>query len=384
MVEKSRDLSSRLSKVPDISKVAKEDERIESYIKQISSDGFAPINTTTVDATHNREILLLVLNDLHIGSPGCNIDKIIRYLQEVKYIPNLYIVLNGDLMNNANNLGKSSPLENDLSPMNEQKVIHVLLSDPIIKSKIVCSTSGNHESGARARDSGLDSLVTPMATLGILDKYARYMAQVVFKVQNPYSKNGYSDFRVLVRHGSGMGGNSGKVIDTMFDKLKSFGQYDMVIQGHTHKNLYSVEDTVTQDNNNAVKRNVTTVNVPAAEEMNSYSTDYGYPPPNTDNFIMAIRAERNLDALDYALNDETVMPYKYIVDTISLDRLEFMDLASFDVKMPEKLTDEYIDGVARGAVKRVGQKAVGRRRPVQLKREEPENKDDYEDERGDM
>lgn len=126
------------------------------------------------------------------------------------------------------------------------------------------------------------------------------------------------------------------------------------------------------------------MNVPAAEEMNSYSTDYGYPPPNTDNFIMAIRAERNLNSLDYALNDETVMPYKYIVDTISLDRLEFMDLASFDVKMPEKLTDEYIDGVARGAVKRVGQKAVGRRRPVQIKREEPENKDDYEDERGDM
>ena len=80
MVEKSRDLSSRLSKVPDISKVAKEDERIESYIKQISSDGFAPINTTTVDATHNREILLLVLNDLHIGSPGCNIDKIIKII----------------------------------------------------------------------------------------------------------------------------------------------------------------------------------------------------------------------------------------------------------------------------------------------------------------
>ena len=136
--EKTNDLDNRLKKVPNISKVAKEDGRIESYIKQISSDGFAPINTTVVDSLHNREILLLVLNDLHIGSPGCNIDKIIRYLQEVKHIPNLYIILNGDLMNNANNLGKSSPLENDLSPMNEQKVIHTLLSDPLIKNKIVC------------------------------------------------------------------------------------------------------------------------------------------------------------------------------------------------------------------------------------------------------
>lgn len=380
--EKPNDIDVRLKKVPNISKVAKEDARIESYIKQISSDGFAPINTTVVDALHNREILLLVLNDLHIGSPGCNIDKVIRYLQEVKHIPNLYIILNGDLMNNANNLGKSSPLENDLSPMNEQKVIHTLLSDPLIKNKIVCSTSGNHESGARAKDSGLDSLVTPMSTLGILDKYARYMAQVVFKVQNPYCKKGYSNFRVLVRHGNETGGNPGKVIDAMFNKLKNFGQYDMVIQGHTHKNLYSIDDTVIQDRNQAVKRNVTTINVPAAEEMNSYSTDYGYPPPNTDNFILSIRAERNLDTLDKGLNDETVMPYRYIIDTISLDRLELMDLASYDVKMPAKLTGDIIDNAAKRAVRKVGYMSAGKAKPAPIKKDEQD--DGYEDERGDL
>ena len=380
MDKKHYNAGTPIKKIPNISKVAKEDARIESYIKQISSDGFAPINTTTVDATENREILLLVLNDLHIGSPGCNIDKVIRYLQEVKYIPNLYIILNGDLMNNANNLGKSSPLENDLSPMNEQKVVHVLLSDPIIKSKIVCSTSGNHESGARAKDSGLDSLVTPMATLGILDKYARYMAQVVFKVQNPYSKNGYSKFRVLVRHGSGMGGNAGKIIDSMVEKLKSFGQYDMVIQGHTHKNIYSMDDTVIQDQNEAVKRKVTTVNVPAAEEMNSYSTDYGYPPPNTDNFILSIRAERNLDALDRALNDETILPFKYIIDTISLDRLELVDLASFDVKVPKKLTGELVEKVAGTAVKKLSKRA----KKLPQTQEKETLKIDCDNEKGDM
>ena len=37
--EKTNDLDNRLKKVPNISKVAKEDGRIESYIKQISSDG---------------------------------------------------------------------------------------------------------------------------------------------------------------------------------------------------------------------------------------------------------------------------------------------------------------------------------------------------------
>ncbi len=368
-----QDLETRLKKVPNISKV-EEDERIESYIKQISSDGFAPINTFHVDASHHREILLLVLNDLHIGSPGCNIDKIIRYLKEVKYIPNLYIILNGDIMNNANNLGKSSPLENDLSPMNEQKVIHALFNDPILREKIVCSTSGNHESGARAKDSGLDSLVTPMATLGLMKQYARYMAQVVFKVKNPYSKKGFSSFRVLVRHGSGMSGNEGRIIDNMINKLRSFGQYDMVVQGHTHKNLYSVDDNVIQRKSTVVKRNVTTVNIPAAEEMNSYSTDYRYRPPNTDNFLMSVRAERNFDALDKSLNDGAVLPYRYLIDTISLDRTEFLELADFEVDMPAHMSE--IDKVASNAVKKVGNYA---KKDGQVK---VETEDLADDERG--
>ena len=93
------------------------DERIASYENIIKADDFVPIKTISVDLSEHREFYLLVLNDIHIGAPGCNIDKLIRYLKTVKSIPNCYIILNGDLMNNANNLGKSSPLENALSPM---------------------------------------------------------------------------------------------------------------------------------------------------------------------------------------------------------------------------------------------------------------------------
>ena len=342
-----------------ISNVAEVDLRLKSFREQIKSDDFSPIKTMFYDLSQHSQIMLLVLNDVHVGSPGCNIDKVIRYLKEVKNIPNCYIILNGDLMNNANNLGKSSPLENALSPMNEQKVIHTLLADPLIKEKIICSTSGNHESGARAKDSGLDSLVTPMASLGILDKYARYMAQVVLRIKCPYTTSGYTDFKILVRHGSGMGGTAGKVIEEMFNLCRSFGNYDMVVQGHTHKNLYATDDQVVQsDKYSCIKKSVTPINIPALEEASQYAMEAAYPPPNTDNSIICIRAVRNYDALDSALNEGfDVLPYKFNVDTISLDRPELVQFAEEVMKPSKVIQRQDLEQIAERVAKQVTQKA---------------------------
>lgn len=349
----------KLKNSHSIDNVAEIDMRLKSFREQIKSDDFSPIKTMFYDLSQHSQIMLLVLNDVHVGSPGCNIDKVIRYLKEVKNIPNCYLILNGDLMNNANNLGKSSPLENALSPMNEQKVIHTLLEDPLIKEKIICSTSGNHESGARAKDSGLDSLVTPMASLGILDKYARYMAQVVLRIKCPYTSSGYTDFKILVRHGSGMGGKAGKVLEEMFNMCKSFGNYDMVVQGHTHKNLYASDDQIIQsDKYSCLKKSVTPINVPALEEASQYAMEAAYPPPNTDNSIISIRAVKNYDALDSSLNEGfDVLPYKFNIDTISLDRPELVEFADKMIlpKKPSYIED--LDAIAERVAKQVTSKA---------------------------
>lgn len=348
---------SRIKTSKNISTLANDDLRLKSFREQIKSDDFSPIKTINVDLSEHREVLLLVLNDLHIGAPGCNIDKLIRYLEQIKHIPNCYIILNGDLMNNANNLGKSSPLENALSPMNEQKVVHTLFSDPIIRDKIICSTSGNHESGARAKDSGLDSLVTPMATLDLMDKYARYMAQIVLKIKCPFVRSGVSEFRILARHGSGMGGKSGRIIQNMFDIVKSFGNYDLILEGHTHQNIMSVDDKVIQRGKfGSIKKSVVPINVPSLEEASQYAMESAYPPPNTDNSLICIRAERNLDALDYYLNEDfVVLPYTYNIDTISLDRPDIVDFANKTIKI--NISDEQLDKMATEIAKKIAKSA---------------------------
>ena len=374
-MEQPKKKYSKLKAPVDIATIADNDLRLKSFVEQIRSDDFNPIKTIYVDASEHREIMLLVLNDLHIGAPGCNIDKLVRYLQEVKHIPNCYIILNGDLMNNANNLGKSSPLENALSPMNEQKVLHTLFADPVIKSKIIASTSGNHESGARAKDSGLDSLVTPMATLDLMQIYARYMAQIVFKIKCPYTRGGVAEYRVLVRHGSGMSGKSGKVLEQMFNMVKNFGNYDMVIQGHTHKNLMSVEDKVTQTGKfSSLKKSVVPVNVPSLEEASQYAMESGYPPPNTDNSLLCIRAELNLDALDVYLNDDfDVLPFKFNIDTISLDRPELVAFAEKTITSKKKLSEEKMDEIATRIAKQITSKPKQSKQQKSIQNEQKEN-----------
>ncbi len=358
----------KLKNPNDIRTISDIDLRLKSFKEQIKADDFSPIKTIFKDLSQHSQVMLLVLNDLHIGSPGCNIDKIIRYLKQVRNLPNCYIILNGDLMNNANNLGKSSPLENDLSPMNEQKVIHTLFSDPILKEKIICSTSGNHESGARAKDSGLDSLVTPMATLNILDIYARYMANVVIRLKCPYTTSGYTDFKILVRHGSGLSGQAGKVIDGMFALCQKFGNFDMVVQGHTHKNIYSSEDVVYQnDKYSCLKKSVTPINIPALEEASQYAMESAYPPPNTDNSIICVRATFNYDILDSSLNDGfKVLPYKFNIDTISLDRPELVKFGDKIIPQAKFISQEKLEEIATSMAKKVTSKA---RKPKNLERE---------------
>ena len=186
------------------------------------------------------------------------------------------------------------------------------------------------------------------------DIYARYMARLNIKIKCPYTSTGYANFKVLVRHGSGMGGNAGKIIEDMFNKEKSFGNYDMIIQGHTHKNIFSVDDEVVQTSKGSVKKTVTPINVPSLEEASQYAMDAAYPPPNTDNSLIAVRAELNLDALDPYLNEGfQVLPYKFNIDTVSLDRPDLVKFAENDFTYRGTVSDEELAQIAEKVAKRV-------------------------------
>ena len=61
-----------------------------------------------------KSIKLIALSDFHIGDALCNLKLIRQVLQEVKESPNTFIILNGDLMNNATKTSVSDKVIADL------------------------------------------------------------------------------------------------------------------------------------------------------------------------------------------------------------------------------------------------------------------------------
>lgn len=122
----------------------------------------------------------------------------------------------------------------------------------------------------------------------------------------------------------------------------------MVVQGHTHKNIYASEDYIVQnDKYSCIKKSVTPINVPALEEASQYAMEAAYPPPNTDNSIICVRAVKNYDALDASLNDGfEVLPYKFNIDTISLDRPELVNFGEKVIPEAKPITQERLEYIA--------------------------------------
>ncbi len=322
-----------LKQMKTLDDIVSEDKLVQALRNNIFADDFTPIKPIYVNAMEHNEVFIFPLNDVHIGSKGCNIDKLIRYLDMIKFIPNLYIILNGDLLENANSLGVSSPLESAASPYDEQKILHKLLFDQMIRDKIIVSTEGNHDgaSGNRMKEVGLSPLTAPMATLGLIELLAKHMARVTIKMKNPYSENGYGEFTCLVRHGSGRGGKVGRIVDSLFDMAFKFGYADAIFLGHTHKSVFAsdsfkIEDASLQASH---KKNVYAINAPAFQEASDYAMTAGYPIPNTDPFLIRVRPSRNLDLLDATEEEKKhISPWKWNVDKLSLDRYDLVQYTS--------------------------------------------------------
>jgi predicted MPP superfamily phosphohydrolase len=77
--------------------------------------------------------------DLHIGDKHCSIEGVKKRIEQVKEKENAYVILNGDIINNATKTSVSDSYAEELSPM-EQISRFVELFEPV-KDKILCLIS---------------------------------------------------------------------------------------------------------------------------------------------------------------------------------------------------------------------------------------------------
>lgn len=178
-------------------------------------------------------IKIYPVSDVHLGAAEHNAAAWNNFCNRVLSEPDSYIILGGDLINNATRSSVSNFFEEQMRPREQKRIMTEMLKP--LKDKILCMVSGNHE-----RRSGKDADDDPSYDIACkLDIEDRYRENIAFvRIQMGNQKNdGLTNptYMLVVTHGAGGGILTGGAVN----RGERFGYVldgcDALIVGHTHK-----------------------------------------------------------------------------------------------------------------------------------------------------
>lgn len=227
-----------------------------------------------------KEIRLIALSDLHIGDELCNLKLIRSVLEEIKNSPNTFVILNGDLINNATRSSVSDIFSEQMTPTEQILLLCDLLKD--VSSRILCLTNGNHELRSM-KDDGVDIIRLVAKQLGIEDRYAEswWYLYLTFGMGN---KGRSITYEITGVHGYGGGRKNGGKINNlveMSDKVIA----DLYVMSHTHTPIITRNTVFVPDaqHKSLVKRDKYYLMTNSFLEYGGYGERLGYTPSTTEH-----------------------------------------------------------------------------------------------------
>ena len=224
-----------------------------------------------------HDITIVPIADVHLGAEGCMQQEFIEFVKTIAETPNMYVILGGDLIENATKSSVSNVYRQTMSPMEQKKMMTKILEP--IASKVLAVVGGNHERRS-SRECDQDITYDIAAKLNIEDRYRESIAFV--KIQLGLDANSKGNrpatvqrptYVLTVTHGSGGGVLSGGVLN----RNERFGLVvdgtDALIVAHSHKPMASNPAKIKIDPNNNVAL-VRDYKVVVATSWLSYT---GYP-----------------------------------------------------------------------------------------------------------
>ena len=221
---------------------------------------------------------IMTLADQHIGEKNCDTKLVEKQIEEIKSNPNTYVILNGDLMNNATKTGKSDIYSEMLSPMAQvERAISLL--EPI-KDRIISADAGNHELRTYIND-GIDIMSFVALELGFADCYSMEGNVIFlrFGLNNKDRKVCYSLYHI---HGEGGGIKIGSKVNKL-SELSAVIDVDCYIHSHTHAPVLFRESYYRTDPRNSTIALVDRlyVNTGSSLKYGGYGQRKGYRPSST-------------------------------------------------------------------------------------------------------
>lgn len=228
-----------------------------------------------------KSIKLLALSDLHIGDPLCNLKKIKEVLEYVKNSPDVFVIFNGDLMNNATKMSVSDSYGEEMTPT-EQILALCELLEPI-KDKILVIHPGNHENRTYKTD-GVDIIRLVAKQLGIEDRFSAGWWYLYLSLGlNKRKKDREILYTVTGVHGYGGGRKNGGKINNlveMGDKVIA----DLYVMGHTHTPIITRNSIFVPDyqHKTLIQKDKYYLMTNSFLDYGGYGEQYGFTPSSTD------------------------------------------------------------------------------------------------------
>ena len=186
-----------------------------------------------------EDITIFPIADVHVGAKEHLTGEWNKFCKYIQGVPNGYIMLVGDLLNNATKSSVSNVYDEVLRP-NEQKELMIKYLTPL-KDRILCALPGNHE---RRTSKEVDQDITYeiVSRLGVENLYRENIAFIKLQFGNNQKGNGGGNptYILAATHGSGGGVLPGGVINRNERFGYAIDGIDALIVAHSHKIMASM------------------------------------------------------------------------------------------------------------------------------------------------
>ena len=199
-------------------------------------DDFAPI----IHRLDGRPVKLWAIGDVHIGAKECALREFTQFLAKIQGDPDSYIVIVGDVLNNATRASVSNVYEETMPPSLQIDKAAELLAP--VSDRILGCVGGNHEHRS-LKEVDLDPLYQVMVMLRIPELYRQNFAFMRVTLERGTT---YDQYAFYLTHGKSSA------------KQRKFAQaaiegVDAIITGHTHSGLVEKNARLVFNHRNCVK-----------------------------------------------------------------------------------------------------------------------------------
>lgn len=182
------------------------------------------------------DITVYPISDVHLGAAEHMADAWAAFRRSVLAQQDAYLILNGDLINNATRSSVSNIFEEAMRPRDQKRAIVDMLEP--LRERILCITSGNHERRS-IKDADDDPTYDIACKLDLEELYRPNIAFLKLALGTDNLRDGADRagrcYAFAVTHGAGGGIYTGAAVN----RNERFGNLieglDCLVVGHTHK-----------------------------------------------------------------------------------------------------------------------------------------------------